>query len=65
MPRHCSTGKKKKQGAPRSFRQAFGMPVLDTPTPADEEQEISLASHIIFLQENRSEIPNTSNGPYL
>ena len=48
-----------------SFLQAFGMPLLDTPTRADEEEEISLSSHVVFLQENRGEISDTSDGPYL
>lgn len=41
------------------------MPLLDTPTPADEEEETSLSSHIIFLQVKRGEISDTSSGPYL
>jgi len=44
------------------FYKSFKCRFRTLATPADEEGT-SLSSHIIFLQENRGEISDTSDGP--
>lgn len=60
--------RKKQESAPLIRSDIFYKPLecfFWTPTPADEEEETSLYSHIIFLQVKRGETSDTSNGPYL